>query len=130
MTNIRLAAATMAAAIGLGSAALCPLTANATPPSRSYTIGGDVTIVVHWGPASCIQLNWPTASQAVCNPTGVFVARQYNVRPGQLIGVDPVISGNTFASCGIIDEVTGNVIEQDGGTLGDGYDINCLTNTY
>lgn len=121
---------TAAAAIGLATATLSPLIAPAAASPSSYTIGGNVTIVVRWGPASCIQLNWPTASQAVCNPNRVLVSRQYNVKPGQLIGVDPVISGNTYATCTIFDDATGALITQDGGTLGDGYDINCLTNTY
>lgn len=114
----------------LGVAALF---AAATAPAKAlpnYTIGGDVRIEITWGPASCIELNWPTTTRPVCNRSGVYVAHQYNVRPGQIIGVDPVISGNLFASCAIIDEDSGVLIKYDAGRLGDGYDINCLVDTY
>lgn len=109
------------------------LFAAATAPAKAlpnYTIGGNVRIEITWGPASCIQLNWPTATRPVCNTAHAFVAHQYNVRPGQIIGVDPVISGNLFATCAIIDESSGVVVKYDSGRLGDGYDINCLVNTY
>lgn len=106
---------------------------NSTAPAEalpSYTLGGDVRIVISWGPANCIELNWPTTTRPVCSPSGMYVAHQYDVRPGQIIGVDPVISGNLFASCAIVDESTGVVVKYDSGRLGDGYDINCLVNTY
>jgi hypothetical protein len=75
-------------------------------------------------------LNWPTASEAVCNGAHAYVGHQYNVLPGQVIGVDPDISGNQFASCTIMDDDTGLIVSRDSGTLGDGHDINCLANTY
>jgi hypothetical protein len=49
---------------------------------------------------------------------------------GQVIGVDPDISGNQFTSCSIMDDTTGLIVWRDSGTLGDGHDINCLVNTY
>lgn len=122
-----LVTAGFAAAVILVSAAPAP--AHATP-LPGYTIGGSVSIAITWGPANCIQLNWPTASQAVCNSGHYFVGHQYNVRPGQLIGVDPVISGNAYASCTVIDDFTGMMVKYDAGTLGDGTDINCLVDTY
>lgn len=115
------------ATAGMPSATAAPALSSAP---AGYTIGGNVSIIIKWGPANCIQLNWPTTSQAVCNTGRVWVAHQYNVLPGQLIGVDPVISGNNYASCTLIDEYTGRVITHDIGTIGDGYDINCLLNTY
>ena len=123
--------AAAAVAISISTAAMPPATAAPALSSApaSYTIGGNVSIIIKWGPANCIQLNWPTTSQAVCNTGRVWVANQYNVLPGQLIGVDPVISGNNYASCTLIDEYTGRVITHDIGTIGDGYDINCLLNT-
>lgn len=123
----------IAAATAIGITAGGLPSAEAAPGRHSipagYTIGGTVSIIINWGPANCIQLNWPTTAQAVCNPGHVWVAHQYNVRPGQLIGVDPVISGNHYASCTLVDEYTGRIITHDSGSLGDGYDINCLLNT-
>ena len=66
----------------------------------------------------------------MCNPGHFYVGHQYNVRPGQLIGVDPVISGNGYASCTVVDDYTGMLVESDAGTIGDGTDINCLVDTY
>jgi hypothetical protein len=53
-----------------------------------------------------------------------------NVLPGQVVGVDPDISGNAFVARSILDIETGSIIYEDSGTLGDGHDINCLGNTY
>jgi hypothetical protein len=104
--------------------------AIAGPTGRLYTIGGNVSIMTTWGPADCIQLNWPTTSQPICNASHMYVGHQYNVLPGQVIGVDPDISGNAFVACNILDVDTGNIVYEDSGTLGDGHDINCLANTY
>ena len=127
-TGLAGVAAGIAAVAILGLAAVAP--AHAAPLARGYTIGGSVSIIISWGPASCIQLDWPTATQNVCNSGHSFVAHQYNVRPGQVIGVDPVISGNLYASCTVVDDYTGMVVKDDAGTLGDGYDVNCLVDTY
>jgi hypothetical protein len=104
--------------------------AFAGPTGYKYTIGGDVAIMITWRPADCIHLNWPTASEPICKTSHTYVGHQYHVLPGQVIGVDPDISGNEFAACNVLDISTGNIIWQDSGTLGDGHDITCLINTY
>jgi hypothetical protein len=75
--------------------------ALAGPTGNLYTIGGNVSILVMWGPGDCIHLNWPTASEPACNAAHACVGHQYNVLPGQVIGVDPDISGNEFASAAL-----------------------------
>jgi hypothetical protein len=47
--------------------------AIAGPTGRLYTIGGDISIMTTWGPADCIRLNWPTASQPVCNASHTYI---------------------------------------------------------
>lgn len=125
MTVISKAATLVVGVTAMFSASTTP--AEALP---NYTLGGDVRIEITWGPATCIELNWPTTTRPICSAAGAFVTHQYNVRPGQTIGVDPVISGNLFASCAIVDESTGVVVKYDAGRLGDGYDVNCLVDTY
>jgi len=115
--------------LGAMSLAFAPA-ALAGPTGGLYTIGGDISILITWGPGDCIQLNWPTASEPLCNGAHAYVGHQYNVLPGQVIGVDPDISGNQFVSCSIMDDATGQIVWRDSGTLGDGHDINCLANTY
>jgi hypothetical protein len=100
------------------------------PTGNLYAIGGNISMLITWGPADCIHLNWPTASVPVCNPAHAYVGHQYNVLPGQVIGVDSDISGNDFVSCSIMDDTSGNIVWRDSGTLGDGHDITCLANTY
>lgn len=73
--------------------------AFAGPTGSLYTIGGDISILITWGPGDCIRLNWPTASEPICNEAHAYVGHQYNVLPGQVIGVDPqVISLSPAAS--------------------------------
>jgi hypothetical protein len=104
--------------------------ALAGPTGNLYTIGGNVSILITWGPADCILLNWPTASEPICSGVHAHVGHQYDVLPGQVIGVNPDISGNQFVSCSIMDDTSGLIVWRDSGTLGDGHDINCLANTY
>jgi hypothetical protein len=121
--------AAIVAALAVSSLTFAPAAA-AGPTGNMYTIGGGVAIITTWGPADCIHLNWPTSSEPICNTAHTYMGHQYNVQPGQVIGVDPDISGNDFVACSIIDMDTGLIVYQDSGTLGDGHDINCLADTY
>jgi len=66
---VRTAIAAMLVTISL---AFAPA-AWAGPTGNLYTIGGDVSILVTWGPADCILLNWPTASEPICNGVHGYV---------------------------------------------------------
>jgi hypothetical protein len=78
----------------------------------------------------CGTTLYSRGAYSYCNASHTCIGHQYNVLPGQVIGVDPDISGNAFVACSILDIETGSIIYEDSGTLGDGHDINCLGNTY
>lgn len=104
--------------------ALTALFSVLTAPMAQATIGRYVTTIVTWGPYNCIWMTGTGGTVQDCN--GGYDSATNFVAVGSLTGVDPSIGENSWVNCRLIDARTGQLLWADGGTKGDGHDINCL----
>ena len=121
---------TKATLAGGAAAAVIAATVGVASPAQAHS-GHRVEVDVSWSGTSCIYFHarsesnhYRTASGSQCAGSQSLFWTYY-ASPGEAIGIDPEMGGNSFVSCALY--VDGRYVASDSAYANDGTEATCLT---